>query len=117
MHGWTRAAEIWALGATLYAMMTGIPPPRFYDYAWQVSRLNDRGYSAVLRSIVARMLEPFPGRRPGALELVSCADDGFAMWRATTEEGAAFVDVEDAVVERAAVGGGGGGLGGLGGLV
>lgn len=104
VYGPSRAAEIYSLGATLYCMMTGIPPPRYYDYAWQVSRLNDGGFSAGLRELVALMLRPHPADRPGAVELVNRADDAFARWRATTEEGAYYVDVDDRLAERARLG-------------
>jgi serine/threonine protein kinase len=68
---WSCASEIWSLGAVLYMMMTGIPPPRFYDFGWQISRMNDKGFSSRLREIVGAMLDPKPSWRPNAWELVS----------------------------------------------
>jgi hypothetical protein len=85
-------------------MMTGIPPPRYYDYDWQISRMNDKGFSQGLRDIIALMLKPHPAHRPGTIELVNRADDAFAQWRATTEEGAYYVDVDDRLAERARLG-------------
>jgi serine/threonine protein kinase len=104
----SRSSEIWSLGATIYTMMTGIPPPRFYDYDWQISRMNDKNFSQGLRDIVASMLKPHPGERPRIMEIVNEADDQFAKWRATTKEGAYYVDITDKCSEKAAIGLGGG---------
>jgi serine/threonine protein kinase len=103
-HAWTRASEVWALGATVYTMMTGMPPPRFYNYEWQISRMNDKGFSEALRDIVAEMLRPHPKDRMQTKDLVNQVDDAWEGWRATTEEGAHYVDVLDKVVLRSALG-------------
>jgi serine/threonine protein kinase len=103
-HSWTRASEVWALGATVYTMMTGMPPPRFYNYEWQISRMNDKGFSEALRDIVAEMLRPHPKDRMQTKDLVNQVDDAWEGWRATTEEGAHYVDVLDKVVLRSALG-------------
>ncbi|PBP24989.1 putative protein kinase [Diplocarpon rosae] len=100
----SRASEIWSLGATIYTMMTGIPPPRHYDYAWQVSRMNDAGYSQILRDIVGDMLKHHPADRPTTVGLVNRVDDQWRRWRATTKEGAHVVDISDKDVRRAALG-------------
>ena len=106
-HSWTRASEIWALGATVYTMMTGMPPPRLYNYEWQISRMTDKGFSQPIREIVADMLRPHPNDRIQTLVLVNRVNDAWEGWRATTEEGAHFVDVIDKVVLRSVVGAGG----------
>jgi serine/threonine protein kinase len=95
---------VWALGATVYTMMTGMPPPRFYNYEWQISRMNDKGFSEALRDIVAEMLRPHPKDRMQTKDLVNQVDDAWEGWRATTEEGAHYVDVLDKVVLRSALG-------------
>jgi hypothetical protein len=80
-------------------MMTGIPPPRYYDYDWQVSRMNDKGFSKGLRDIVAKMLHPIIGKRPDALDLVGLVQYEWRAWRANTIEGRAYVDRGDALVK------------------
>ena len=92
---WSPASEIWSLGAVVYMMMTGIPPPRVYDYAWQISRMTDKGFSPWLRNIVGEMLDPARGNRPDALRLVAWADRGWEAWRANTEEDKKYVDVRN----------------------
>jgi hypothetical protein len=81
-------------------MMTGIPPPRFYDYAWKISRLNDKGFSPYLREIVAAMQDPRMWGRPNALELVGRAEEGWRAWRANMTEGSEYVDVRDKELEN-----------------
>jgi serine/threonine protein kinase len=92
---WTRSSEIWSLGAVLYFMMTGIPPPRLFEYPWQISRLNDKAFSPQLRELVAAMLNPQMERRPTARDLIGQAQDGWRSWRATTREGQEYVDGAD----------------------
>lgn len=94
-HAWCRPSEIWALGAVIYMMMTGIPPPRVYSWEWQVSRLNDKGFSAGLRDIVADMLKMHPSDRPGTLVLVDRVEDAWKRWRVETREGRMYVDIRD----------------------
>jgi cytochrome oxidase assembly protein ShyY1 len=76
-------------------MMTGIPPPRYFDYNWQVSRLHDKGFSKSLCDLVAMMLNHSMARRPDSLTLVNMAEDGWRYWRANTQEGGEYVDVKD----------------------
>jgi serine/threonine protein kinase len=95
------------LGATVYMMMTGIPPPRTSHYDWQISRMNDKGFSQGIREVVSQMLQPHPNDRPTALELVNIIEHLWGGWRATTDEGAQYVDINDELVERAARGVGG----------
>lgn len=66
--------------------------------------MNDKGFSKGLRDIVAHMLEPHPNDRPHTKTLVNRVDDTWQGWRATTEEGAYYVDVLDKLAERAALG-------------
>ncbi|KAJ5051735.1 uncharacterized protein L3040_001507 [Drepanopeziza brunnea f. sp. 'multigermtubi'] len=109
-HSHTRASEIWSLGATIYTMMTGIPPPRHYDYNWQISRMNDGAYSQILRDVVANMLKHHPADRPNTMALVNRVEDQWKRWRATTKEGAYVVDVVDETVRRNTIGVTSGGL-------
>lgn len=81
--------------------MTGIPPPRIYNYDWQVSRMSDKGFSKGIRDIVADMLRPHPNDRPHAIHLVNAIDDSWEGWRATTQDGAHLVDVRDKLAQRA----------------
>ncbi|KAG0646016.1 Serine threonine-kinase ATG1 [Hyphodiscus hymeniophilus] len=97
---WCRASEIWSLGAVIYMMMTGIPPPRVYNYAWQISRMTDKAFSPWLRDIVATMLDPRIANRPDALDLVGRTENGWEAWRANTKEGAQYVDVGDRELEE-----------------
>jgi len=85
-------------------MMTGMPPPRFYNYEWQISRMNDKGFSDSIRHIVAEMLRPHPDDRLQTKDLVNQVDDAWEGWRATTDEGAYYVDVVDKAVLRSALG-------------
>lgn len=75
--------------------MTGIPPPRYYEYNWQISRMNDKGFSQGLREIVASMLNHKMSKRPDTLTLVQMVEEEWRMWRAITREGQAYVDVRD----------------------
>lgn len=95
LHPWSRPNEIWSLGAVIYTMMTGMPPPRYYNYNWQISRMNDKGFSNVLRNIVARMLDPSIVERPDTVKLVGQAEAGWRSWRANTMEGRAYIDRGD----------------------
>jgi hypothetical protein len=81
-------------------MMTGIPPPRLCSYDWQISRMNDKGFTKGIRDIVALMLNPHPKDRPAAIDLVNTVDDAFDQWRATTAEGAMYVDRADKLVRE-----------------
>ena len=81
-------------------MMTGMPPPRYYNYNWQISRMNDKGFSKGLRDIVAKMLHPVIGRRPDTLDLVGLVQYEWRAWRSNTMEGRAYTDSGDALVRR-----------------
>jgi hypothetical protein len=81
-------------------MMTGIPPPRFFDYNWQISRTNDKGFSEGLRDIVAQMLNHRMAMRPDTLTLVNIVEDGWRVWRSTTREGWEYVDARDDFLKR-----------------
>ncbi|CZT40566.1 uncharacterized protein RSE6_00239 [Rhynchosporium secalis] len=109
-HSHSRSSEIWQLGATIYVMMTGIPPPRLYEHSWQISRLNDGAYSQELREIIANMIKIHPNDRPDAISLVNDVDDQWKKWRATTKEGAYVVDILDREIELQALGISQGGL-------
>jgi hypothetical protein len=76
-------------------MMTGIPPPRYFDFNWQISRMNDKGFSKDLRDIVEMMLEHKMRRRPDTMSLVDRAEDGWRHWRTSTREGQEYVDAAD----------------------
>lgn len=99
-HSWSRPNEIWSLGAVVYTMMTGMPPPRGYAHNWQISRMNDKGFSKGLRYLVARMLDSSIGNRPDALRLVDEVEAGWRSWRANTAEGRAYVDGGDKAISR-----------------
>jgi hypothetical protein len=88
-------------------MMTGTPPPRLYEYNWQVSRMYDKEFSESICEIISKMLQPHPADRMTGIKLVNWIDDKWAGWRATTKEGAYLVDVLDKVAERSAFGKGG----------
>ena len=96
------------LGATIYTMMTGIPPPRDLEYDWNVSRMNDKGFSEGLRDIVGDMLKMHPGDRPGGVDLVKRVEDEWKRWRAMTVEGQRCVEVMDKVLLNKQLGSGGG---------
>lgn len=85
-------------------MMTDMPPPRTYDYDWQISRMNDKGYSQGLRNLVADMLRPNPADRPAAIDLIPDIDDKWRHWRSSTREGQEFCDVGDQDVARRMLG-------------
>lgn len=85
--------------------MTGIPPPRYYDYNWQISRMNDKGFSKGLRDIVAQMLNHELSLRPDTLSLVNIVEEGWRSWRATTREGWEYVDVRDTYQKKVYLGG------------
>ncbi|KAH8601089.1 kinase-like domain-containing protein [Bisporella sp. PMI_857] len=99
-HSWNRKTEIWALGAVVYTMMTGIPPPRLYDYDWQISRMNDKGYSQMIRDTVAEMLKPDSLDRPDALRLLDKAQEAYRAWRTGTVDGNLYVDIDDEYVKK-----------------
>jgi hypothetical protein len=100
LRSWSRPSEIWSLGAVIYTMMTGMPPPRYYNYNWQISRMNDKGFSQGLRDILATMLDPVAGQRPDARDLVGLVRNEWRSWRANTIEGRAYVDRGDELVRR-----------------
>jgi len=85
-------------------MMTGIPPPRYFDYNWQISRMNDKGFSKSLRDIVGSMLNHRLALRPDALTLVNLVEEGWRVWRSTTREGWEYVDVRDSHAKDAYLG-------------
>jgi hypothetical protein len=87
-------------------MMTGIPPPRLYEYDWQISRMNDKGFSKYIRDIVGDMLHRHPADRPDTMALVNRVEDHWRAWRVNTREGREYVDVDDAKGERAMLTGG-----------
>lgn len=66
--------------------------------------MNDKGFSEAIRDIVAEMLRPHPNDRMQTKGLVNQVDDAWEGWRATTEEGAHYVDVLDKVVLKSALG-------------
>ncbi|TAQ86981.1 hypothetical protein B7494_g4684 [Chlorociboria aeruginascens] len=105
LTNWTRPAEIWSLGAVLYNMMTGIPPPRVYDYQWNISRMNDKGFSLGLRQIVQDMLTEDPALRPNAISVIERTDAAWREWRGNNAEGAQVRDVRDREVMDKLVGG------------
>jgi len=63
-------------------MMTGIPPPRVHEYEWQISRMNDKGYSRPIRELVGEMLHPNRAKRPDAFALVDRIEDN---WRTVSD--------------------------------
>jgi len=89
-------------------MMTGIPPPRDLEYDWNVSRMNDKGFSEGLRDIVGDMLKMQPCDRPGGIELMKRVEDEWKRWRAVTVEGQRYVDVMDKVLLNKQLGSDGG---------
>ena len=54
---WGPASEIWALGATVFTMMTGIPPPQQFEYQWAMSRMSDKPFTSGLKNLVSAMLK------------------------------------------------------------
>ncbi|CAG8951233.1 hypothetical protein HYFRA_00007980 [Hymenoscyphus fraxineus] len=109
-HPWTRATEIWQLGATVYTMMCGHPPSRYSDYQWNCSRMTDAGYSDFLTTVVRMMLKDEPGLRPDALTLVNKVDFEYWQWRDGTKLGQEYVDKDDEKVKKASNTKGKGGL-------
>ncbi|KAL3418048.1 hypothetical protein PVAG01_11058 [Phlyctema vagabunda] len=99
-------SEIYALGAVLYNMMTGMPPPRSRadNHQFNMSRMNDRGFSTGLRRIVEVMLHQDYWQRPSTLQLYNLANDGYRKWRATTLDGGQYVDVKDKNLARIYIG-------------
>jgi len=81
-------------------MMTGIPPPRCYEYDWQISRMTDKGFSKGIRDVVARMLRDDMKERPDTLKLAEEVEDSFRYWRANTAEGMEYIDVRDDYMKR-----------------
>ncbi|RFU30197.1 hypothetical protein B7463_g6126, partial [Scytalidium lignicola] len=92
---WTPTAELWSLGALVYMMMTGIPPPRHCSYELQISLMNDEEFSQDLREIIQSMLIFDPNKRPKCPELAVRIDRAWADWRASTEEGKEIIDIWD----------------------
>lgn len=72
-------------------MMTGMPPPRFYNYEWQISRMTDKGFGESIQHIVAEMLRPHPNDRIETSKLVIQLEDAWNEWAATIEEGVQYV--------------------------
>jgi predicted phosphohydrolase len=62
--------------------------------------MNDKGFSQGIRDIVAQMLDPSMAMRPDALQLVDEVEKGWRVWRASTVEGQAYIDVRDKLVRR-----------------
>lgn len=79
-QAWSRASEVWSLGAVVYTMMTGMPPPRYYEYNWQISRMSDKGFSRGLKQLVAGCLVHDVSERPDALRLVMEVEEGYREW-------------------------------------
>ncbi|KAH8816045.1 kinase-like domain-containing protein [Xylogone sp. PMI_703] len=92
---WTPTAEIWSLGASVYMMMTGIPPPRYCNHELQISLIDPRKFSSSLREIVESMLDPDPKKRPNGFDLIERIDHAWIEWRRNTGEGREFVDIAD----------------------
>ena len=89
-------------------MMTGIPPPRMFDHAWQVSRMCDKDFSEYIKPIIQDMLKRDPDRRPDTLELVERIESQWTKWRANTREGREVIDKDDEkIMMRAKAAGGG----------
>jgi hypothetical protein len=81
-------------------MMTGIPPPRMFDYAWQVSRMCDKGFSEYIKPIIQDMLQKDPASRPDTFALVAMIDNQWRQWRGNTAEGRELFDKDDEKVTR-----------------
>lgn len=62
--------------------------------------MNDKGFSKGIRDVVGNMLRLHPNDRTSSIDLVQVVDDEWARWRATTREGAEYVDVLDEILER-----------------
>ncbi|MDX3230511.1 serine/threonine-protein kinase [Streptomyces sp. ME19-01-6] len=63
-----RASDLFSLGATVYALVTGEPPPRGPGRAIRTEALGDLVEDGPLREVLTAMLQREPGRRPGAEE-------------------------------------------------
>ncbi|RDW75293.1 hypothetical protein BP6252_06435 [Coleophoma cylindrospora] len=97
---WTRKSEVWSLGAVIFCMMTGIPPPRHWSYHWNISRMNDRGYSQGIREIISDMLKEKESERPDILTLFPRIHVEMCRWRAFTLDGNRYWDVRDDDIEK-----------------
>lgn len=84
-ESWGPASEIWALGAVVYTMMTGIPPAQQFDYKWVMSRMSDKPYTRGLKEIVASMLQPRSGDRPTTAQLTGRMYTAWLAWRETDD--------------------------------
>lgn len=85
-------------------MMTGIPPPRMFDYAWQVSRMCDKDFSQYIKTVVQDMLKQDPADRPDTLALVDLIDSQWTKWRINTPEGRDISDKDDGrLINRMAI--------------
>ncbi|RAL62679.1 hypothetical protein DID88_004522 [Monilinia fructigena] len=93
-EGWCPASEIWSLGATVYTMMTGIPPPQQFDFKEVVSRMSDKNYTSPLREIVTDMLSFRSSARPTTAQLVGRIEQGWEDWR-ETKDANGYVDWRD----------------------
>ncbi|QSZ36185.1 hypothetical protein DSL72_007310 [Monilinia vaccinii-corymbosi] len=93
-ESWSPASEVWSLGATVYTMMTGIPPPQQLDFKVVVSRMSDRSYTRALREIVSDMLSFRSQDRPTTAQLVGRIEKGWEDWR-ETRDAVGYVDWRD----------------------
>lgn len=91
-------------------MMCGHPPSRFSDFNWNMSRMNDKGFSAFIRTVMREMLNERPWDRPDVVKLVNSIDHEYWQWRQGTKEGREYVDKDDEKVKKASNTGGRGGL-------
>lgn len=91
---WGPASEIWALGATVFTMMTGIPPPQQFEYQWAMSRMSDKPFTSGLKNLVSAMLKVRSTDRPTTAQLVGRIEQGWEEWRAT-DDAIGYVDWKD----------------------
>ncbi|MES4903995.1 MULTISPECIES: serine/threonine-protein kinase [unclassified Streptomyces] len=63
-----RASDLFSLGATVCALVTGEPPPRGPRRAVRTEALGDLVEDGPLRDVLTALLQRDPGRRPGAAE-------------------------------------------------
>ncbi|MEU5027609.1 serine/threonine-protein kinase [Streptomyces milbemycinicus] len=63
-----RASDLFSLGATVYALVTGEPPPRGPRRTIRTEALGDLVADGPLRDVLITLLQRDPGRRPGAEE-------------------------------------------------